>query len=400
MDLVTETIRQYRRCYGKDPILVVTAPGRVNLIGEHTDYNDGFVLPVAIDRHICIASAPRNDHIIKLHSVDFQSSVTVPLSNLTPNDQIRWVDYPKGVADQFLKRGYSLTGANFCIKGNIPIAAGLSSSAALEVASAITFRQLHQLQIGNLDLIKLAEKAEMEFVGVNCGIMDQLICVLGKKDHALFLDCKTLEYRYVPFPEGIDLVICDTGIRRELARSAYNKRREECVEAVRQLTTYRHGLTSLRDISSEEFEKVQQKLSPILRRRVLHVISENERVLRTSEAMKKNDVELLGKLMIDSHMSLRNNYEVSSKELDTIVDIAVETAGVFGARMTGAGFGGCAICIVAKEKTEELVERLNTEYPNRTSHSFAVFLTKPANGSAVVKPQESLTPITVANLFS
>ena len=392
MELLRETIQEYRQHYGEKPTLVVTAPGRVNLMGEHTDYNDGFVLPVAIDRHICVAAATRSDHILNLHSVDYQSSVSVPLSNLIPNNQTRWADYSKGVADQLLKKGCSLAGASFCIKGTIPIAAGLSSSAALEVASAIAFRQLNQLHIGSLDIIKLAQKAETDFVGVHCGIMDQFISLMGEKGHALFLDCRSLEFQQIPFPKGVDLVICDTGIKRELSDSAYNQRRKECEDAVRELTTYHHGLTSLRDISYQEFQKVQQKISPISSRRALHVITENGRVLQTVDAMKINDLKLMGTLMIDSHMSLRNHYEVSCNELDTIVDIALEVDGVYGARMTGAGFGGCAICIVSKEKTHHLIERLHTEYPNHTNRTLEIYVTSPQNGAAIVKPQESLIP--------
>jgi len=364
--LVNGTISIYKSIFGSEPEVVVSAPGRVNLIGEHTDYNEGFVLPVAIDRRIVIAAGERSDSLIVLHSIDFNESVTIPLNSLAFRQNQFWSNYPQGVAHFLRQEGFQLGGMNACIKGDIPQASGLSSSAAFEIASAYVFKTLNHLAIDDLSIIKLCQKAENEFVGVACGIMDQFISCFGKKDNALFLDCRTLDYKMVPFPRGTKLVVCDTGVKRELAKSEYNRRRAECNEGVTVLSSVLPIIKALRDISPDDFDRYRSMLAPIVQKRCRHVISENQRVLETVKALQGNDINRFGQLMYESHRSLKEDYEVSCFELDTIVEIAQQTNGVFGARMTGAGFGGCAICLVRDEKVSELIAHINEEYPKRT----------------------------------
>lgn len=395
MELINDTIERYTQLFSEDPTVIATAPGRVNLIGEHTDYNRGYVLPIALDRKIHIAAGPRKDNILMMHSVDVQESVHVSLDDLKFDSSSLWSNYPKGVARLLLDKGFPVRGANLCIRGNIPIAAGLSSSAALEVASVLAFRALNAFDISMMDLISLSCRAEVEFVGVRCGIMDQFVSVMGRKDHALFLDCATLEYRHVPFPGGIRLVICDTGIRRELARSAYNQREAECDDAVRQLARLKPGIRSLRDISMQEFQQMRASLTPLAQRRAAHVIHENQRVLQSIEAMLENDLRQLGTLMVSSHVSLRDQFEVSCRELDAFVELALDSPGVYGARMTGAGFGGCAICLVEESALDPLIEHLRVAYPKAVGRSLTVYLTRPDNGARLYNPRRDLAPINV-----
>jgi len=396
MEIIADTIERYRRLFGTEPTIVATAPGRVNLVGEHTDYNDGFVLPVSIDRCIVIAAGPRSDDMLSLHTADLQASVSVPMSHLGGQADALWTNYPKGVAATLQSQGYRLRGANLCIRGNIPIAAGLSSSAALEVASALVFRELNNISLPAFRLIQIACAAERQFVGVHCGIMDQFVSVMGKKDHALFLDCRSLDFSYIPFPAGVRLVICDTGVRRELARSAYNQRRAECENAVREIAATLPDVHSLRDVTMERFHAIEESLTPVSRKRALHVISENARVIRSVAAMQAKDLSALGTLMIQSHISLCDNYQVSSRELDAFVDIATATDGVYGARMTGAGFGGSVICLVDETRLDGLVDRIRLEYPKIAGRSLTVYLAFPGDGAALLRPAQPMTPMLIA----
>lgn len=388
MELLEDTVGRFRKMFGSEPTVVAAAPGRVNLIGEHTDYNEGFVLPLAIDRHIIIAAGPRPDRLLRLHSVDLQQSITASLDALQPDPGARWSHYPIGVAAVLRERGLPPAGANFCIRGNIPMASGLSSSAALEVASALVFRRLNGFDLSLQGLAGIARAAETDFVGVQCGIMDQFISLMGRKDHALFLDCRDLTYAHVPFPPGARLVVCDSGVRRELANSAYNLREAECEDAVRAIARRSPGVASLRDISPEQLLRSAGLLSPVSRRRAEHVVTENERVLKSVEAMKRNDLPLLGRLMTESHVSLRDRYEVSCSELDALVEIANSTPGVFGARMTGAGFGGSAVCLVAADRLDPLIDHLRAEYPKRVGRSLTITIAAPSDGASLVDVPE------------
>jgi galactokinase len=398
MDLIQSTIQYFRDTFGTEPDVVARTPGRVNIIGEHTDYNQGYVLPIAIDRSMVVAAGKRTDDLLSLTTIDMQSSVQVPLSRIEFNTNQQWANYPMGVAKIFLERGYRLGGANVCIRGTIPIGSGLSSSAALEVACAIALAALNDLPLTMSEIIDISHSAESEFVGVQCGIMDQFAVLRAEQNHALFLDCHSMEYSQVPYPKKVQLIVCDTGIRRELTHSAYNERRRECEEAVRIIAQDIPGIRSLRGISWSEFQSVEKKIPTHIKKRVRHVLSENQRVLQSVEAMKRNDLAALGELMTESHLSLRDDYDVSCRELDAFVDIAISLEGVYGARMTGAGFGGSAICLIAEDRIDSLIELLRSEYPKRAGRSLVVYLASPSDGAIVMKSKDSMTPVSLAQL--
>ena len=365
-ELERDAINAFRQRFGCSPEWIVAAPGRVNLIGEHTDYNDGFVLPAAITRATAIAAGPRNDNRFEIFSKNFQSSATVPLNNLVPQRRSSWTNYIAGVALLFKEQGIGIRGANLCINGNIPRGSGLSSSASLEIAAAYALQSMNDFAYPALEMIKLCQRAENEFVGVRCGIMDQFISCLGKKDHALMIDCRSLEFKHVPFPSGVRLLVLDTGVKRALASSAYNTRRDECTDGVKTLSSVLPGIRMLRDVTPGDLGRNEGMLNPTIRRRCKHVVTENARVLQSVHALTAGDLSEFGKLMYDSHLSLQHDYEVSCAELDIMVDICAEAEGVYGARMTGAGFGGCAVCLVNTEAAPEVAARVMREYPPRT----------------------------------
>ncbi len=365
-ELEHEVTEVFADRFGSSPACVVSAPGRVNLIGEHTDYNDGFVLPAAINRATAIAATCRPDHSLLLHAENLGSTMLLDLKDLHPRRTGAWSNYPAGVAHFLLEAGISLRGATMVIKGDIPRGSGLSSSAALEVASAFAFLTLNDVKMSPLEVIKLCQKAENDFVGVKCGIMDQFISTLGKKDHALLIDCRSLDSVHVPFPTGVRLIVCDTGVRRALASSEYNKRRSECAAGVQALAPRIPGIRNLRDVSPGHLMEFGELLEGVVLKRCRHVVTENDRVTRSVDALRSGDLVLFGSLMYASHASLRDNYEVSCRELDAVVEICSGVDGVLGARMTGAGFGGCAICLVHEEQTDAVIERLEREYPQRT----------------------------------
>ena len=357
----------------------VRAPGRINLIGGHTDYNSGFVLPCAIDREITIEGRKRKDRKIILYSLNFNQKVEI---NLQKKFRRRgdWSDYPVGVIDQYQRRGFSLSGMELKISGNIPIGAGLSSSAALEVATALFIKALNNLKIGKEEMGILCQRAENEFVGVSCGIMDQFASLLSKKDFALFLDCRDLSYSYVPLLfVGYKLVLTDTKKSRELSASAYNQRRKECEKAAELLSL------SLRDISSQQYLRLKGKLPSVLQKRVQYVIEENRRVLATVEDLKKNNVLSFGKLLYLSHYGSRDLYEVSCPELDFIVDEGKKIKGVIGGRVTGAGFGGCILHLIKEESVEEFQEEIGTSFLKRFHHRPDFYLCVTAPGASFTK---------------
>jgi galactokinase len=304
----------------------------VNLIGEHTDYNDGFVFPGAINRTTAIASAPRPDSQILVHAQNLNLTMLLSLHDLVPRKSGAWSNYVAGVA-QFLRvRGDELRGADLLINSTVPRGSGLSSSAALEVATAHTFIALNGLHLSELETVLLCQRVENEFVGVKCGIMDQFISALGRKDHALKIDCRSLAYEHVPFPGGVRLIVCDTNVRRALASSEYNRRREECTTGAGILARYKPGVRNLRDVAPGEFASLEHHLDDITRKRCRHVVTENARVEESVLALNAGDLERFGRLMYESHASLRDDYEVSCPELDAVVEICAQCAGVFGAR--------------------------------------------------------------------
>ena len=356
----------------------VRAPGRINLIGEHTDYNSGFVLPCAIEQEIIIQGRGRNDQKIILHSINFNQRVEINLDAKLKR-QGDWSDYPVGVIDQYQKKGFSLSGMEVSISGDIPLGAGLSSSAALEVATALFIKTLNKLKITKEEMGLLCQKAENEFVGVSCGIMDQFASLLSRKDFALFLDCRDLSYSYVPLPfSGYKLVLTDTKKSHKLSASAYNRRREECEEAAESLAM------NLRDISSRQFIGLKSKLPLVLQRRVQYVVEENERVLSAVENLKKNDLVSFGKLLYLSHYGSRDLYEVSCPELDLIVDEGRKIEGVMGGKMNGAGFGGCTLHLIKEEKVEEFQERITKSFLQEFHHRPDFYRCASAPGASLI----------------
>ncbi|HUZ46784.1 MAG TPA: galactokinase [Terriglobia bacterium] len=367
--------------FGSAPEVVVQAPGRVNLIGEHTDYNDGFVLPVAIDRVIEFAARPRKDRRVRLHSVDFQDQVEFSLDFIQKDAGHPWSNYVRGVFKFLEADGYSLKGSDVVFGGNVPREAGLSSSAAVEVGAVALSMKLFGLNLAPLEVVRLARKAENEFVKVPCGIMDQFISALGKRDHALFLDCRDLAYRHVPLRGNVKIIVCNSGVRRALAASEYEIRLKQCRQAVAQLRTTGLAVNSLREIDLGDLGVANPALTEVLLKRARHVISENHRVLQAVKVLEKGDLEQFGELMNASHASLRDDYEVSSKELDVLVDLAQGQPGVLGARMTGAGFGGCTVNLVRTDAAESFAKAIKDGYRKALGLNADIYVSKASDGA-------------------
>jgi len=326
------------------------APGRVNLIGEHTDYNDGFVMPVAINFSTWITLSPVAERHIEFYSDKFNEKVILELDNPPASPRGHWSDYPIGVAVTLLRHGYDLQGARLLITSEVPLGSGLSSSAALEVVTALSLAKHSNLNIQPVELAKLCREAENEFVGARVGIMDQFASVCGGADRALLIDCRSLEFKLLPLSNKAQLVICNTMVKHELASSAYNERRSQCEEGVKWFSSIIPGVTALRDLNTDQLEEHGKGLQPIIYRRCRHVVSENERVILAAEALNHDDLSEFGELMYKSHESLRDDYEVSCRELDLMVELASGVKGVYGARMTGGGFGGCTVNLVERDQ--------------------------------------------------
>lgn len=359
--LTDKVVEKYVDLYHNQPKTLVWAPGRINLIGEHTDYSDGFVLPVAINLGIAIALTPRDDQLIKLYSIDLKDHIEIDLNKIQKGNG-GWQEYIKGVAWALQEKGHSLRGWQGVIAGSIPIGAGLSSSAAVLVAAVKAFCISSEFSLSEVMIAKIGRKAESQWVGVNVGIMDQLVSAAGKKDHAVCLDCRTLAYEYVPIPDRVNFVVLDTMTRRELSNSAYNTRHEEIKEASKKI-----GVPILRDASLALLAEKRNLLTEPLYRRARHVVSENERVLAFSAAMKNRDLQKMGALINASHASLRDDFEVSCEELNLIVSIAQEQPDCLGARMTGAGFGGCALAIMEDASVEAFIKSVTEIYQAETN---------------------------------
>lgn len=345
-----------------EEIVRARAPGRVNLIGDHTDYNDGFVLPAPIDRAVYAAFRRRNDPTVRLHSVNFEETVEYALPDPSFSELPGWVRYVAGVAQELGEKAPFETGFEGVIYGNVPLGSGLSSSAALEVASAEGLKTLFQIDLSPIETARLCQRVEHTYVGVQCGIMDQMAARLGRAGHALSLDCRSLDYEHIPLPlDETSLVIADSRVSRELASSKYNERRAECEEGVAFFQQY-DDIKALRDVSFQLFDRHAAQLSETIRRRCRHVLTENRRVTKSVQHLKNGDLDAVGTLMNASHQSLREDYDASIPELNVLVETAQETEGVFGARMTGAGFGGCIVSLVADAAVSRLQNRLTTHY--------------------------------------
>lgn len=390
--------QKFKEIFGSPPIFTTSAPGRVNLIGEHTDYNDGYVFPVAIDKYLNIAARQRSDRRVVLHALDVNDSYEFSLDRLPPTQQApAWSHYLIGVASLLQASGRKVSGIDAVITGDVPIGAGLSSSAALSVSAALTFltasseasspENPSKPKIDNKELAALCQQVEHKFAGVNCGIMDQTISLLGREDQALFLDCRSLEYEYVPLNLGAHYIaICNTKIKRELAASEYNKRRAECERGVDILKQWLSDISSLRDISLVDFKKYEDELPALTQKRCRYVIEENTRVLDAVSALKTRidgSLGQFGRLMNASHNGLRDDYEVSCAELDLLTDLARSMEGVIGSRMTGAGFGGCTVSIVHEDALETFQTLVTKEYHKQTGIEPEIYLCNVSGGAQV-----------------
>ena len=375
----SEFKRRFKSQYGAEPSLF-RAPGRVNLIGEHTDYNDGFVMPSAIDMYTWVGVSQRSDRRLVISSENYSEVSQFDLDDTNPHPRKHWSDYPHGVAVILGRTGHPLKGANLLIQGEVPLGSGLSSSAAIEVATALALLGNSGIEIDRVSLAKICQRAENEFVGMRCGIMDQFISLCGHADQALMLDCRSLEYRLLPLPEEVRLVICNTMVKHELASGEYNKRRADCEAAVRHLSHSLSRVKALRDVTSQELEQYGQGLDQTVLRRARHVVSENERVLLAAEALARGDLKEFGQLMEQSHRSLRDDYEVSCIELDTMVELARKVEGVYGARMTGGGFGGCTINLVKASEVDHFKDIVAQGYRQATGLTPQIFVSIAAEG--------------------
>jgi galactokinase len=375
--------RSHEEEYGELPHIIAEAPGRVNLIGEHTDYNEGFVFPMAIDYHVRVALSPRRDQHLRFYSLDFRDRKRTSISNLRFKKEDRWANYPKGIISVLLNRGYSIGGLNMTVRGDVPVGVGLSSSAALEVAVAYAVQKLYDLKIPGPELAALAQEAEANFVGVQCGIMDQFVSRMARAGHAVLIDTRSMSYRYVALNlKTVKILITNSNVPRSLADSEYNQRRSECEKCVAILNTKKPG-RALRDYTAEDLRDSMGLMPEATRKKCLHVVEENERVLEAEVALRRNDIVAFGKLMNRSHESLRDQYEVSCPELDWLVKRAWETEGVYGSRMTGAGFGGCTVTLIEEKAIAPYVARLEA-YERIFRFRPETFVCEPAAGARIL----------------
>ncbi|KGJ92455.1 galactokinase [Thalassotalea sp. ND16A] len=358
--------------------LVCHAPGRVNLIGDHTDYNDGFVFPAAINFGTTIAAAKREDAVVNVYAHDCdQQSNEFNLSEVAFDSQMMWSNYVKGTLLALMKTYPEIKGANLVVTGNVPQGAGLSSSASFEIAILKTFAELYQLDLDGIKAALMGQKAENNFVGCNCGIMDQLISAMGQKNHAMLLDCKDLSFEDAPIPSNLALFIVNSNVKRGLVDSEYNLRREQCEQVAQHF-----GKSALREVSIEQLNAAKEQLEPVLFRRARHVISENARAVATLTALKNNDIASISVAMKESHNSLRDDFQVTTKEMDGLVEIidgVIGNAG--GVRMTGGGFGGCVVALVPRAMVEELTDVVNTAYPQQFGLEPSIYLCTATQGA-------------------
>ncbi|MBL0270984.1 MAG: galactokinase [Chitinophagaceae bacterium] len=377
----SELKREFNRLFSRNPEQLFFCPGRINLIGEHIDYNGGQVLPCAISMGTYLAVAKNNDKRFRFHCLNFPETADLHLQSSYSKTGAEWFNYPLGVVDRILQDGHDLSGLDLLFYGNLPIGAGLSSSASIEVLMGFALSSLFGLDIDKKDIALLAKDAENHFIGVNCGIMDQFAVAMGKKDHAILLNCDNLGYEYIPFKTAnYSLLIINTNKQRSLAESKYNERFTECGAALK-LLKQELSIQHLCDASLADWEVNRYMVNnPVLEKRATHVISENQRVKDAVIAMQTGDMELFGKLLYASHHSLRYDYEVSGKELDTIVDFCTDYPGCIGARMTGAGFGGCAIALVQENKIEDFSEKLLDHYTQQIGYAPGIFAAAVSEG--------------------
>lgn len=366
----------------RDNAITVRSPGRINLIGEHTDYNNGFVLPAAIDKEVQVAVAKRKDDIISLTSLDLDEQYEVRLEDIRPL-QHRWPNYILGVVDQLIKRGHPVSGFNAVVQGNIPMGAGMSSSAAIECATVMALEKLFNLTLSRLDKALIAQAGEHTFPGVRCGIMDMFASVYGRKDHAIRLDCKTLEYEYIPLNlQGYKIVLFNTNVKHNLASSEYNTRRAQCEEGVRLIKKHHPEVESLRDVTTGMLNNYIS--DPVVRMRCQYVVEENDRLLAGCRDLQQGNLEAFGQKMFRTHEGLSKEYEVSCPELNFLVEAVKGNKAVLGSRMMGGGFGGCTINIVKENAIDELAQQLDQAYKAGMGKNITVYIAETAGGTSVV----------------
>lgn len=378
-----DLIAAFRRSFEREPRLF-RAPGRINLIGEHTDYNDGFVMPAALDLSIWAAIAPRSDRRLRIGSLVMNEVVDFDLDDANAQPRGDWTDYVRGVAIFLQRAGYKLSGADLVLDGNLPIGAGLSASAAFEVAAGFALLKISGAEVDRVELAKICQRAENQFVGVRCGIMDQYISCCAVAGSALLLDCRSLVSRKVAIDPNARLVLCDTMVRHQLASDEYNLRRADCERAVAVLSTRIDGIAALRDVTFAQLMRHVDAMPALVFRRARHVVGEIDRTLRAAAALDSGDLKECGRLMYLSHESLRDDYEVSCAELDLMVDIARSLPGVYGARMMGGGFGGCTINLVEASRAEAFAQAMADRYRTATGVTPPILTCVPGPGAGPV----------------
>jgi galactokinase len=372
----------FRGQFGAGEPRLYAAPGRVNLIGEHTDYNEGFVLPMAIDRATVAAARTNDSRRVRVHSLNLSETAEFDLDNPGAKRRGIWLDYVEGVAQALKARGLMLRGADMLLASDVPVGAGLSSSAALEISVGSALLGVSAIELSKVELALAGQQAEHDYVGTQCGIMDQLVVACGIKGHALLIDCRSLDISLAPLnDQSAAIAICDTGVKHELASSEYNTRRAECERGVELLRRWLPGIRSLRDVSASDLQAHEENLPEPIRSRCRHVVTENARTLGAAAALRADDFEEMGRLMQESHASLRDDYEVSCRELDALVEIASSVSGVFGARMTGGGFGGCTVNLLRREALEEFQGTVAAEYNRATGKTPTIYISEPGDGA-------------------
>ncbi len=371
---------RFREMYG-GASRVFRAPGRVNLIGEHTDYNEGFVMPAAIGFYTWVAASKRGDDVLEVYSDHLDEKVILHLDDLAGPPRSDWSDYIRGVAAVLRNAGHKLSGANLEIHGEVPLGAGLSSSASLEVATALALTSVSEIELPRLELVKLCQAAEHEYVGTRCGIMDQFVACFGVSGNALMLDCRSLEYELLAIPSNCHLVVCNSLVKHELASGEYNRRRADCESGVKLLQPHLPGVRALRDVKIEDLEKFRTFLPEQVYRRCRHVITENRRVQEAAKALRSGDAVRFGQLMYQSHDSLRDDLDVSCKELDWLVELGFFVNGVYGARMTGGGFGGCTVNLVRSDCVSDFNAHIAKSYQQKTGIALDIYVCEPAQGA-------------------
>jgi galactokinase len=380
----------FRNLFG-GPSRLFRAPGRVNLIGEHTDYNDGYVMPAAIDFACWVAIGPRADRKLRIYSENMKEAFEADLADPGLRKTGTWSDYPVGVAVMLERASHALRGANLYIRSDVPLGAGLSSSAAIEVSTAFALLQISDRKIDLVQLALTCQRAENEFVGARCGIMDQFTACHGRTGQAIILDCRSLAYRALTIPAKVDLIVCNTMVKHQLAAGEYNVRRAECEGAVKTLSAVMPHVRALRDLSAEQLEKHRNLLTDTLYKRARHIVTENERVESAALALEGGNLDALRELMSASHCSLRDDYQVSCAELNVMVDIASRQRGVYGARMTGGGFGGCTINLVDRKSTDEFRRSVAEEYHSATGLQPDIYICRASAGvQEVPSPDQAI----------